>query len=407
MHELSSRVALAAAVFVTALLTPAEARAGDEPLPLPDLRLGSGERTEPRWQLEWLHLRFAIFDQRGHGYQSQAISGDQARDPGSEKVEVMQPMALLRIRQNARVTHDISLPVDVISSASANALDAVSAASLLSEGGDIDVTTTYTRNDDEQVSARYGFHIEETMRAWYAGVGWQRELAEDNATFSLNAIGIVDYFDDLRINGFLVDRVFRYTGSINASLSQLLSPTTVVSASYGVTYQSGRLERTWNSVPVSGPSVARYPELLPGTRLRHAASGWLFQHVPQTRSTFKLGYRYYHDDFGLDAHTVEARFYQYLGSRVIARASYRFYRQTGVDFFTTGLPLGMGTAIKTADSDLAPFDAHEVGAKLTFYFTPIGPVWRSRRAFNVSYFRYARDNDLAIDAVSFGYQQHY
>ncbi len=361
---------------------------------------------ENRWEVELFHFRFSVFDQRGSGYQSQAITEDPITSAGSEKTEVFQPMAMFRIRHNDRLTHDITVPFDVISSASANALDVVSTASLMSEGGDVDVTTRYTRNEDEVVTARYGFHLEETLRSWYGGIGWERELAEDNATLSLNATGIVDYFDELRINGYLADRVFRYTGSVNASLSQLLSPTTIASASYGVTFQSGVLERTWNSVPIVN-STTRYPEKFPDTRLKHAVSGWLFQHVPLTRTTLKAGYRYYRDDFGLSAHTAEARMYQYLGSRVIARGSYRFYRQSGADFYRDRYPMGMGTALKTADSDLAPFDAHELGAKLTFHFTPIGPTWRSRRAFTLSYFRYSRDNDLSIDAVSFGYQHHY
>jgi len=391
LHKLSASLVVALLLASTAV-----AHAEDPILQEPDRR----------WQVELFHFRFSVFDQRGRGYQSKAIVGDPMSSPGSEKTEVVQPMAMLRIRHSETVTHDVTIPMDVISSASANALDAVSTASLLSEGGDIDVTTRVTRSEDDVLVARYGFHIEETLRSWYGGLGIERELAEDNATLSINATGIVDYFDELKINGFLVDRVFRYTGSLNASLSQLLSPTTIASLSYGVTYQSGVLERTWNSVPVTD-SLARHSEKFPGTRLKHAASAWLSQHVPLTRTTVKTGYRYYRDDFGLSAHTAEARLYQYLGSRIIARGSYRFYRQTGADFYRESFPTDMASVIKTADSDLAPFDAHEVGAKLTFYFTPIGPTWRSRSALNVSYLRYSRDNDLTIDAVSFGYQHHY
>jgi hypothetical protein len=60
----------------------------------------------------------------------------------------------------------------------------------------------------------------------------------------------------------------------------------------------------------------REPERMPRTRLRHAVAVGINQHIPRTRTTLKVGYRFYDDDFDLRAHTPYAMLYQWLGRRV-------------------------------------------------------------------------------------------
>src|SRR6185369_13620367 len=97
----------------------------------------------------------------------------------------------------------------------------------------------------------------------------------------------------------------------------------------------------------------------------HAAAVRLAHHEPRTRSTGKLAYRLYLDDFGVTAHTVEASAYQYLTRRVYVRGGYRFHHQNGVAFYTSMyLGASLGDGLRTADSDLAPLGAHEVSVEL-------------------------------------------
>ena len=125
-----------------------------------------------------------------------------------------------------------------------------------------------------------------------------------------------------------------------------------------------------------GHPVCRHAckRLFPRTRLRQNVSGFHAHYVPGTKTTARLSYRVYFDDYDVRAHTVLAEVYQALGDRVLFGALYRLLRQNAVNFWTTSLTvaeLEVGGP-RTADSDLAEFWAHKWGAKLLFHVTPPG-----------------------------------
>jgi hypothetical protein len=353
--------------------------------------------AEASWKLEELALRTVYFDQTGAGYQSQAGPPE---GPGSQELWVIEPWLAATIRQNERITHQITIPVDVLSAASPDALDAVSTASRYNEAVTADVRTTWKRSETESITTRVGGHWEEPLSSGTIGLGYRRALADDNAAISIAGTLTVDGFDVDDQNGTYLHKSARETASVNLSFSQILTPTTVVDATAGTTWQHGTLAQTWNAVPVVGgePTGERFPR----NRLRHAIAGRIAQHVPLTHSTVKAWYRYYRDDFGLRAHTVELSGYQYVVPWLYARANYRFHRQTGVDFFTTAMPMTPpATVARTADSDLAPFDAHEVGFGLAMVAERAPRVLR-KLAFTADYSRYQRTNDLTIHVFAFG-----
>ncbi len=180
---------------------------------------------------------------------------------------------------------------------------------------------------------------------------------------------------------------------MNVGVTQVLTPTTVVNLNYGMTLQRGELGNTWNSVPLA--TFERGPELLPDERQRHALVVRAAQFL-SWNGALRLYYRFYADDWGLVAHAVEGEVMQRLSPTVYIGALYRFYTQTGVDFFSTlaasSLPL------RTADSDLAPLDSHTIGGKVVIDV----PIDISLRAlhFEVGYQRYFRTNDLQMNVIT-------
>ncbi len=346
------------------------------------------------WALEDVTLRTTYLDQTGHGFQSQ-----DGLLPGGESMTIIQPVALITIRQSDRILHQITIPVDAITAASPDSVDATSSASRQNTAGDFDLRTQFKLDGGDTLTTRFVAHAEEWIGGGTAGFGWRRSLADDNATVSVNGTFGVDVFDDHNHFGSFLGKTHRETGSLNAGASQLLSPTTVLDGSYGITYQHGELKTGWNSVPVENGSLE--DEVFPNSRLRQSLTVRLSQHVPVTHSTVKLRYRGYLDSFGLHAHSIEASVYQYLVSWLYVRGSYRFYTQNGVDFFTTSLPLGFDdkTTLRTADSDLAPMHANEwtVGLATVKGRGPLGK-WSA----TAELFRYDRSNDLTITALSLG-----
>ena len=352
------------------------------------------------WTLEQIQFRMSTLDQRGKGFQSQASVANEA---GSENTIVFQPMVRLVLHQSDNIQHDIVLPVDIISAASPDAVDVIAGASRVQESAGVDTQTRYHATENLRFMVRYGFSIEENLGSIFGGFQSQHDFADDNTTVSFSGNVIHDFFANYRRDGTrFPGKVRRNTFNANVTFRQLLSPTTIVSGSYGATYQRGFLASSFNSAPIDGGG--RYKEKFPNDRLRHALGVGIAQHVPVTRTTIKGRYRLYYDDFSITGHTANLEAYQYLGNHFLALGSYRFHRQSHASFYADSFPRNLPPdQPRTSDSDLDQFIANEIGAKLSYYTAPPQQTWSSNHEIHVGYRYYTRTNGLRIHIVSFGY----
>lgn len=384
--------------------------------------MGASPEAAPRARIEATRVRMTFYDQYGRGYQSKAGPPE---GPGDERLMVWQPAASVTIRQrDRRFSHVVGVSADIVTAASPDALDAVSSASRWNEA--VTVTTTSQvepRGDTGRWAVSYGIHVEEHWRTALGGLGYTRSLWEGMTTLATNVNVIVDNFDDLHPRGWNEKQAYRLTLNHNVSWAQVLSETTLMALDYGLTFQQGTIENGWNSVYVDGaPSYGcpddagqlpeydcenRRRENLPRTRTRHAFAAALLQHVPRTRSSLRLRYRHYRDDFQLRAHTASLHVYQWLvPRRVYLRLGYRLHHQTGVGYYTQAISVDFPEeGYATADSDLAPFWAHEGSAKLVVYLRPLHSTTRATRAVDLGYTRYQRSNDLVMNVFSVGFNQ--
>ncbi len=351
--------------------------------------------------IESARLRFSFFDQSGHGYQS--LASNRRFGPGSEEMWVAQPQVEVVAKQGERITHRLWIPVDIISAASPDAIDAVSTASRFQEAGTIDVNSTYKVRRNDELTTRFSVHLEENFRSWSFGLGWTRHLADDNAVVHATLNQTLDWFDAYNPGGSNRERVGRSTTNANLSFTQILSPTTIGNLNYGFTAQSGELSNTWNTLPLT--TGEHDSEKLPSRRYRHALVGKLVQALPWNGSA-KLSYRFYVDNWGAIAQTIEVFLYQRITRWLYVRGTYRAHIQQGVDFYTELAPVippSLSVPERTADSDLADFVAHTWGCKLALDL----PL-RKLRGFgvDVSYERYVRTNDLQMNiySASLGFQ---
>ncbi len=85
----------------------------------------------------------------------------------------------------------------------------------------------------------------------------------------------------------------------------------------------------------------------------------------ENRSSVKLDYKYYSDDWGVDSHTAGVKLNQYVTDTFVVRYRYRYYSQ-GAAFFFRDEYLG-ASGIEghlTGDYRLGDFDAHLFGGKI-------------------------------------------
>jgi hypothetical protein len=228
-------------------------------------------------------------------------------------------------------------------------------------------------------------------------VGLARSFAEDNTVLAASLNQSIDWFDNFDLEGHRHGRRNRATTNLNASLTQVLSPTTVAALSYGGTVQVGSLNNTWTSVLLA--DGLRGEERVPRERLRHALALRVAQWLPW-EGALKVGYRAYADDWSAVAHTADAQLVQRLPSGWQLRGDYRVHWQSAVRFFTTAAdPLDPG--YRTADSDLARFVAQTVGGAVA-WTRSLGSRVRDLHV-SLGYERYFRTNDLTVDILTCGF----
>jgi hypothetical protein len=386
--RLPVRWAGALVALALALVGAGPARA-DDPPPAPFSDAEILDQPAPYFRIESAALRYTHFEQTGSGFQSRR---GPRFGPGDEALRVEQPQLEIVARQGDRLTHRLWMPVDIVTAASPDGVDVVSRASRSNEAGSIDWTTSYKWSPETNLSTRTGLHNEENWRSWNVGFGFSRAFAEDNTVLEGSVNQIADWFDKYTLGGKHDGHTARSSLNASLGLTQVLSATTVAHVDYGLTLQRGQLSNGWNIVPLTDGTVAL--EILPRGRARHAFVGRLAQFLPWNGAAHGF-YRFYVDDWGIRAHTMELELYQRFTSHVYARLNYRFHTQAAPSFFHARVAPGFTLA--TADSDLATFDAQTVGFKVAADV----PVRFARAVrFDVGAERYFRSNDLRVNVYS-------
>jgi Protein of unknown function (DUF3570) len=78
------------------------------------------------------------------------------------------------------------------------------------------------------------------------------------------------------------------------------------------------------------------------------------QHFAQANGTLQVDYRYYRDDWGIRAHTLEGAWQQQLGERWSIRPALRYYTQDAADFYSPLIPQPR-PAVLSSDQRLGAF----------------------------------------------------
>ncbi|MGR9087327.1 MAG: DUF3570 domain-containing protein [Gammaproteobacteria bacterium] len=133
------------------------------------------------------------------------------------------------------------------------------------------------------------------------------------------------------------------------NLTQVLNKSALIETGFGYTYSIGYQENPYKVVEVlfidpdqqllapPGGYFANVQALLeqrPDIRNQWTGNLRYVQHIDALDAALKLGYRYYHDDWGINAHTFEADWGQPLGSGWTLTPRVRYYSQDAADFYT-------------------------------------------------------------------------
>lgn len=129
-------------------------------------------------------------------------------------------------------------------------------------------------------------------------------------------------------------------------LTQIINKNALVSLNLGYTYSGGFMENPYkavtfmfvdpNAVRPDGYLNGTYASLLekrPDERNQWTESLRYVQHIDAVDAALHFGYRFSHDDWGINAHTFDADWAQPLGAGWTITPKVRYYSQSAADFY--------------------------------------------------------------------------
>jgi Protein of unknown function (DUF3570) len=189
----------------------------------------------------------------------------------------------------------------------------------------------------------FSFSNEHDYRSYGLALNYTYEFNQKNTTLSL---GWSHAYDQVLANQFtfLTHSTVKNTDSFLIGGTQLLSPGTVVGANVTIGYAHGYLNDPYLGVVFDESDldpdnrVVLTPENRPSTRNSQALLLSLTQSLAQLDASIEGTYRFYHDSYGIYAHTVSLAWFQKIGRSIVISPSARYYFQTAADFYAIQFP---------------------------------------------------------------------
>ena len=138
-------------------------------------------------------------------------------------------------------------------------------------------------------------------------------------------------------------------------------------------------------------------EVYPDTRTSDSASLKALYYLPW-RATLLTSYRYFTDDWGIDAHTAEIGYTHTFGSHFLAEVRYRWYDQSEADFYSDLFLFASqdDKDYRARDKELSDMDSQTLSLYLT-YEQPLGYGPFERAALTLEYDRIMLNYDNFSD----------
>ncbi|CAA6807197.1 MAG: Unknown protein [uncultured Sulfurovum sp.] len=155
--------------------------------------------------------------------------------------------------------------------------------------------------------------------------------------------------------------------NIQAGLSQILSDSSVIKAEAFAIKDDGYLTNP-HALVVKNYNTANQiltNENRPEERLAYGATLKYISLVKDDLS-YKANYRFYTDDWGINAHTLDNDVYYELNKQITLGAGLRYYVQSEADFYNASKDYFTNQAFASSDERLSDFDAFTYRTSIDF-----------------------------------------
>ncbi len=294
--------------------------------------------------------------------------------------------------------------IDLYSSASSDKIDPNTLSSASSKDKRIYPSINYSITNEAKgstVSINGSISTEYDYFSKGLSLGWSKLSKDKNREFSAKGQVFLDTWSvilpvELRRGGEGGSKP-RNSYSTSFTLSQVVNKRLQLLLLADVAYQEGQLATLYHRTYFNDGS--HKVENLPDTRFKIPV-GIRLNYFAGDRFIFRTYYRYYHDTWGMDAHTAELEIPVKITPFFSVSPFYRYYTQTGVKYFAGYQQHALSEEFYTSDYDLSTLTSNMVGLGVR-YAPPGGIAGVSRfNALELRYGHYERSTGLSADIFS-------
>lgn len=233
------------------------------------------------------------------------------------------------------------------------------------------------------------------------GLGWSKLSHDKNREFSAKAQVYLDTWSvilPIELRGSEgSSKTPRNSYSTSFTVSQVLNKRLQILLLADIAYQDGQLATLFHRTYFTDGT--HRIEKLPDTRLKIPV-GVRLNYFLGDRFVARTYYRFYHDSWGMSAHTIELETPVKITPFISISPFYRYYKQQGVSYFK-----GYGEHLKseefyTSDFDLSTLNSTMIGLGVR-YAPPGGVLGLTRfNALELRYGHYERSTGLNANIIS-------
>jgi hypothetical protein len=309
--------------------------------------------------------------------------------------------------------HNLSfeLGVDHYSSASSDKIDPYTISSASSADTRIYPSVAWSVQNEEKRTTfglNTSFSNEFDYRSFGIGTSFTKASKDNNREFTGKLQAYLDQWSvilpiELRQNSGNNREHDDYPSEARNSYSASLSLSQVVNRNFQVllvaepTYQNGLLATKYQRVYFTDGSLQS--ETLPDHRFKIPV-GLRANYFFGDKVILRSFYRYYQDDWGLSAHTLDLEAPIKVTPFFSLSPFYRYYTQNGIDYFAPYGAHKPGEAFFSSDYDLSKFTSNYYGAGIRL--SPPKGVFGIQKlnSMELRYGHYTRSNSLNSNQVS-------
>jgi hypothetical protein len=357
-------------------------------------------------KLEEVDFVSSYYHQDGN---NSAVTGGIGTENLSDIANTLDVVVLKTGKNNKQYRWNFEMGIDHYTSASSDNIDPHTVSGPSRADTRIYPSLSWSEKDTKGNTFGIGgsFSSEFDYKSYGIGLNYGRTSKDNNREFSVH---LQSYFDtwtviypvELRPPGNEFSGhggPYKPRNSLSASLaySQVVNKRLQLAFLLDVISQKGLLATDYQRVYFADGSLRI--ENLPDNRLKIPV-GVRANYFLDDRFILRAYYRYYQDDWGIQAHTASIELPVKLNAFISLSPFYRFYAQNAAKYFAPYAAHTVQETFYTSDYDLSKFNCHFLGAGIRF--APENGVFKVKHwsALEIRYGHYIRSTGLHADIIS-------